>query len=258
MVFYFTGTGNSMYAAQALEDDARSIPQVMRGNERSFRAETIGIVSPIYGHELPGMVRRFIREAAFQTEYFYLILTYGRRHANAVELAEAELRAAGKQADYIATLWMVDNFLPVFDMEKERSLERPVDARLREIRSDIAKRRRRIEPVTAEDRAQHREFLRRMEDRTGGKPFEQYWSDFRVTDACIGCGICVGVCPAGCITLDGQRAVHIGSGCQTCYACVHACPEMAIRFNYPEKNPNARYRNEHISLSQIVRANHQN
>lgn len=31
MIFYFTGTGNSLYAAKQLEDDLTSIPQAMRG-----------------------------------------------------------------------------------------------------------------------------------------------------------------------------------------------------------------------------------
>lgn len=40
-------------------------------------------------------------------------------------------------------------------------------------------------------------------------------------------------------------------------ACAHACPQKAIALTVPEKNPNARYRNEHVSLQEIIRANHQ-
>ncbi len=31
MVFYFTGTGNSLYIAKQIEENPLSIPQVMRG-----------------------------------------------------------------------------------------------------------------------------------------------------------------------------------------------------------------------------------
>lgn len=51
MLFYFTGTGNSLYAAKGIEKNPLSIPQVMRGTELDFSAEQIGIVAPIYGHE---------------------------------------------------------------------------------------------------------------------------------------------------------------------------------------------------------------
>lgn len=33
MVFYFTGTGNSLYIARRIDKDAVSIPQVMRGRK---------------------------------------------------------------------------------------------------------------------------------------------------------------------------------------------------------------------------------
>ncbi len=82
MLFYFTGTGNSLYAAKQIEKDPLSIPQVMRGTELDFSAEQIGIVAPIYGHEVPPMVKEFLRKAQFHTDYFYMVLTYGNRHGH--------------------------------------------------------------------------------------------------------------------------------------------------------------------------------
>ena len=40
-----------------------------------------------------------------------------------------------------------------------------------------------------------------------------------------------------------------------CLACIHACPQKAIQFTFPEKNPHARYRNPHVSLKDIIAAN---
>ncbi|MDO4404609.1 MAG: hypothetical protein Q4C09_06180, partial [Atopobiaceae bacterium] len=52
----------------------------------------------------------------------------------------------------------------------------------------------------------------------------------------------------------GRRRVR-GAGI-TCYACIHACPAKAIRYvRYDEPNPNARYRNPHVSLADLVAAN---
>ena len=50
MVFYFTGTGNILYIAKQIEENPLSIPQVMRGKQREFTADSIGIVAPVYGH----------------------------------------------------------------------------------------------------------------------------------------------------------------------------------------------------------------
>jgi UDP-N-acetylglucosamine enolpyruvyl transferase len=46
--------------------------------------------------------------------------------------------------------------------------------------------------------------------------------------------------------------------CADCYACVHACPKRAIRFvNFDEPNPDVRYRNPHVTLADLVKANNQ-
>lgn len=258
MIFYFTATGNSLYVAKQLSKDCRSIPKVIHG-DCHYRAESIGIVCPVYGHEMPAMVKRFFAKAELETDYFYLILTYGNRHGGAAELAEVYLRGIGKQADYINTIKMADNFLPAFDMEEQVATlsEKKIEEHIDKIKKDIFERKHRIQTASEEDRAVHQAYLKRQEaipDKT--------WAElYTVTEECIGCGICMRVCPAGCITLKEQRAIHHpldDAGnlvCEVCMACIHNCPKNAIRLNIPEKNENARYRNEHIHLPELVEAN---
>ena len=50
---------------------------------------------------------------------------------------------------------------------------------------------------------------------------------FRVSDACIGCGQCVRLCPRGNIRLEDGRAV-IGTNCAQCLGCLQFCPAGAI------------------------------
>lgn len=48
--------------------------------------------------------------------------------------------------------------------------------------------------------------------------------------SCIGCGDCVGACPAGCLLMedgDGTPVVDAGS-CVRCGLCVEACGEGAV------------------------------
>ena len=264
MIFYFTATGNCLYAARELAGECEggaeplSIPQEMaRDSELRYQDDAIGIVYPIYGHEPPAMVRAFMERATFDTPYFYLVLTYGCRHANASELAERAARGAGIDPAYINTLLMVDNWLPNFDMDAQRALipEKRIDENLAAIAADVKARRRFIQPTTDEERAMHEQFLSR------GLRFESAMLDgFLRIDAatCTGCGICTHVCPAGCIELrDGTavRSAVAGDGCNACLACIHACPSHAIELPMGESNPNARFRNEHVKLADIVKAN---
>ena len=53
------------------------------------------------------------------------------------------------------------------------------------------------------------------------------------TDQCIGCGLCVEVCPFGAIELEeieskGYRAKSILASCKGCGLCASSCPKKAI------------------------------
>lgn len=158
MVFYFTGTGNSLYVAKQLDETRISIPQVIHLEELTFEEESIGVVCPVYGHEMPGMVKEFLQKARFKTDYFYLVLTYGNIHGGAAELAEQFLASCGKKADYINTVLMVDNFLPAFDMEEQLASEpgKKAEEHIAAIKADIDSRRKYRQPVTEKDRSWHR------------------------------------------------------------------------------------------------------
>ena len=186
MLFYFTGTGNSLYAAKQIEAHPVSIPQIIHLDALEFTAGQIGIVAPVYGHEVPPMVKDFLKRGVFHTDYFYMILTYGNRRGGAAELAGQLCRECGITPAYINVILMVDNWLPGFDMEEQRGLDKHVEEQLASIQADVKARRRWIAPVTEQDRSAHREFLERM----SCLPPDAWQHLLRVGGACIDCGIC--------------------------------------------------------------------
>ena len=251
MVFYFTGTGNSLYIAKQIEREPISIPQIMQRECLEFTAERIGIVAPVYGHEVPTMVKEFLRKSVFYTNYFYMILTYGNRHGGAAELAKKLCDECGVSVNYINVILMADNWLPGFDMDEQKKIDKKVEENMDKILSDLAKRKNMISEVTDIDRAAHQQFL----DRMSQMPADVWQHLLRVTENCVGCGTCEKVFPSSSIHVVDGKAVHILGNCQTCLACAHACPQKAIQLTIPEANPDARYRNEHISLHEIMESN---
>ncbi len=51
---------------------------------------------------------------------------------------------------------------------------------------------------------------------------------FFITDACIGCGSCVAVCPQNCIKQDSTPFVIVQEHCLHCGNCLAECPVSAV------------------------------
>lgn len=69
MIFYFTGTGNSLFVAKEIEENPINIPQIIKRTEQIYKDNKIAIVAPIYGHEMPKMVKQFIESATLHGVY---------------------------------------------------------------------------------------------------------------------------------------------------------------------------------------------
>ena len=268
IIFYFTGTGNCLYIARQLAGENAellSIPQMVKRGKYDFEADEIGLVYPIYGHMPLYMVRQFIQKAKLSAKYKFAVLTYGARKCDSVEIWDRISRKAGSAFDYIGTIVMVDNWLPNFDMNEQIKIDKHIPENLQKIMADINQQKHWHEPVTEEERQQHQGFMQRsgLDPEVGILMKSE--KCFTVTDACIDCGICTYVCPRGNYELT-SRGVKTSGDCEFCFACIQNCPQKAIQFrksedgSFPdgtEKNPNARYRNEHISLMDLKLANNQ-
>lgn len=252
MVFYFTATGNSLYAAKKISENPISIPQVLKQGDLTFTDDKIGIVCPVYCGEIPHLVFEFIKKSKFGTPYLYMILTYGNDETDSAEFTYNQCRKIGVDFDYMHCVKMVDNYLPVFDMNEQKTMDKHIDAQLKAVMDDINHLKKEIPSSTAEGRKLHKRIAKMnkiMPSFNNGKALKIQ------TDKCTGCRVCTQVCPIGnlVVTTTAQR---LNKKCAFCLACIHNCPHNAIRLKM-DKNPNARYRNENITLQEIIKANNQ-
>ena len=78
-------------------------------------------------------------------------------------------------------------------------------------------------------------------------------SDIVADDGCSSCRICTKVCPRGNIeVIDGKP--QFGEACDFCLSCVHHCKTHTLSIN-DEANPNERYINPNVKLSEIIKSN---
>lgn len=219
MLFCFTATGNSLYVAKQLNLHCISIAQAIHDELRAYEDQQIGIVCPVHAQQMPELVTAFLRSTRFDTAYFYIILTYGSRYGNAPKLACDLAIGLGIQPAYVNVVWMADNFLPKADIEEETAADKLTDVQIAAIQEDLHRSRRFIAPEDVRGR-----WLARLFSK---------------------------------LSKNGSGLYHINEDCIGCMACIHACPMSAIRLNATGRNHDARYRNEHISLCEIIDANDQ-
>ena len=256
MILYFTATGNSLYAAKKLDSELLSIPQELKKKNRHYKADKIGVVCPLFEFEIPPMVKDFIAGSEFETSYFYLIVTFGMHHGGVAVRTQEFLSSIGKKADYINTVIMHDNAIIVFDMDEQRKIEdtKRVEEHLAQIKADIDARTHYIQPSPQGESDFYNGYIHYREQAGPMYSFPLY----QVNEKCVGCGTCSRICPRGCIRIEDKRPVYDYTDCINCMACIQACPEKAIKFaSVQEPNPEARYRNVHISLQELIEANRQ-
>ena len=250
MIFYFTATGNSLYIAKQLDENPISIPQVKNGSV--FKSDSIGIVCPIYCGEIPKIVVNFIKNSKFETNYLFLILTYGMDESDCAEFTFKQCEKQGVHFDYITCIKMVDNYLPAFDMMDEKQLDKKIPEQLSAVITDINNKKTGFPTATDAGRKLHK----RVALMNKLYPSANNGGALVITDKCVGCSICQKVCPIGNIAVSNGLAKRLNKKCEFCLACIHNCPNNAIALKR-ERNPNERYRNENITLDEIINANNQ-
>ena len=235
-IFYFTGTGNSLFAARKIANANNatliSIPQVI-GECKTYKDDVIGFVYPQYANGLPKMVRKFIVENKFEADYFFAVDLYAFIHINS--LGEIASLLPLNYGVYLKTPM---NFILLFGAPKNPgNMLASAENKLNKIIDNIANRvNKRIKPSKGIGNAT--------------KHFGE--SKFKVTSACTKCGICVKVCPAGNIKMNDS--IMFDNNCETCFACVNLCSAHAI-YSKESMLKRRQYRNPIISVDEIIRAN---
>jgi len=252
-VFYFTATGNSLDVAKRFGGELCSIPKILKGNQFDFEDEKIGIVFPCYGFAAPGIVREFIEKVTLKSPYIFAIITYGNSLGDAANWFKSFAEKNNIQIQYSDGLLMVDNYLPIFNIEKQKLKEKNIEENLSRLLTDVNQNKKYIRSGT---------FFNSMSTKAIQfvyKIIPNINSDknFSIGDNCNRCGTCVKVCPRNNIKIDknlDQNKPVYGGHCEFCLACINLCPQKSIRLK-KESNPNARFMNENVTLKEIITAN---
>ena len=246
-IFYFTATGNSLAVAKRIGGTLVSIPSVVDSGKLHYKDDVIGIVFPVYGWTTPVMVGRFLDKVKLEADYTFAIGTYGNIPGAAMMNLQKRAEKNGYRFDYTNQLLMVDNFLPIFEMDAQikKLPGKKVEEKMAKILDDINKRRHlqtKASPVARGITALVSNMM-----KSPGKNAQKYI----VNSQCNKCGICAKVCPSKNITVTDK--VHFADLCEYCLACPHLCPQNAIHLK--NERSDKRWINPEVSLNEIIMAN---
>lgn len=248
-VFYFTGTGNCLALAKKIGGKLLSVPKEIKKENLEYEDDAIGIVYPVYCRYAPKMVRDFMAKAKFKTEYLFAIGTYGNEDGACNFYFNEFAKGIGLNINYVNTLLMVDNYLPAFEIDDQvnKLSVKCTDYALERIIKDITERKNFIAPVSELDMKDSERAMQYIPRQDEGRECEE----FIVKNNCIKCKTCQKVCPAGNITVtDGPV---FSKKCETCYACIHACPRLNLCT--PTELSSKRWRHPDVTLKEIIDSN---
>ncbi len=232
MVLYFSGTGNSRYAAKRIAeisgDKLISINEKIKNKDYSEvkSDKAIVFVGPVYGGRFPRIMEDYIKKVSF----------IGSKNAYFI-------------ATCAATPWLTVSYAKKLCEEKKFSLRgfnsvvmpqgyvAGGETQPKEVNDKILAE---AEPKITEIAAKIRDKKPLAEEKPGSGFMSNILNPimysmmitakpFAVTDKCSGCGKCAERCPLNNINISNGRPVW-GKNCTHCMACIAGCPCEAIEY----------------------------
>jgi ferredoxin len=254
VIFYYTGTGNSLWVGRniaAAVPSAEVVSIVTAMEKNSWPAlESVGIVFPVHAWGLPPRIIEFARRANVTREsYIFGVATHAGQVSDTLLQLKRKLHARGLRLSAGFEVKMPSNYIPwggPGPVETQENLFESAKSKTSRIASVVSSRK--SNPIEKGTLWQRIVFppMYRLSLRQFPRLDRAFWTD----DRCNGCGICVRVCPANNVNLAGGKPAWRHK-CEQCLSCLQWCPRESIQ--YGKKTPKyERYHHPAIGLKDIL------
>lgn len=254
VVFYFSGTGNSLWTAritaQAL-GDCRIYPMaVARHRSEGVEADSVGLVFPVHMWGVPGLVLDFIRQLDVSPNtYLYAVAVNAGQVSRTLIQLQGEARKKGLTLAAGIDIKLPSNYIPWGGPGEEKEISQRITAAREKIET-LCRRLRQREHWPVERGPLWQRILFTGLYKLAFKQVPVMDKKFFVDDGCNGCGICSRVCPVDNIMMEDSRPRWKGR-CTQCLACIQWCPQKAIQLS-SKTSGYERYHHPEILLKDVL------
>lgn len=153
MIFYFSGTGNTKWAASktaaALDDQLIDIAATLKhaDSDSTFSYELkddepVGFFFPVHGWRPPLIVKEFVRRLRINQSgsYCYVVCTAGDNVGEAVDILEKDLAEVGIKVHSAISLIMPESYVGLPFMDVDKPEKKPKEARSRRETLEVHRR----------------------------------------------------------------------------------------------------------------------
>lgn len=230
MIFYFTGTGNSLFAAKRLMaqgEELVNIADAIREEKYEYEVgqeENVGFVFPVYFYTVPDIIKEFVAKLELRNaKYVYAIITCGGGISQAGSVLKKMFAERNVKLNYVKDLLMPDNsmlFYQIPPVKKGQERLQNAEAKLKRIKDDVDKQ--------VDCQIGNATFISNLVGL--GYKMSNKTAKFYAEDSCIGCGLCAKNCPQDVIVMREGKPSWVKPTCQKCSACICRCPVQAIQY----------------------------
>lgn len=256
IIYYFTGTGNSLAIAKDIKaqlPDAELV-EIKKGvpADQEIQAETLGIVYPVYCWGPPRLVADFLKGLKVsKTTYVYCVASYGGLLGYSNVFIEKVLKEKGILLSAGFAVKMPGNFIPMYNVPSDKKIEKMFSEKNKKV-NQIAEIVKNKKAFTIEKSMSFvGKFLTAKVYPNGIQDMKKFGEKFSVDDSCNGCGICSQICPSANIVMKDNKPQWL-KDCEACLACIHWCPQKAIQSGKKTEDKK-RYHHPSVSLKEMIK-----
>jgi len=239
MIMYFSGTGNSEYAAKriaaAINDECINLFESLKsGSAPELCSDKPFVtVSPTYGWQIPHILRDWLKKVSFSgSRDMYFVMTCGGEIGNAKKYLKKLCADIGLNYKGCAEIVMPENYVAMFYVPgRDEALN--IVNRAEPVIDKIAEAIAAGKPIPDKP-AKIADRLKSGIVNTVYYPLCLHADKFIVSEKCISCGKCVKSCVMNNIRLVDGKPVW-GDKCTHCMACICLCPKEAIEYGKKSK-----------------------